>query len=145
MKNAYYILIIVLGTTLLSCDKFFIPENDTTISTFDEDESHYVGKNCMDCHHSAGEGEGWFTTAGSITGNTKSSLVELFLTGQSTPKHTIEVDKLGNFYTTEPIDFSEGFTVAIKDDNNNYKFMSTPITNGQCNLCHGSTTTVLNF
>jgi len=140
-------LVVLFFLTLLmtSCDKFFIPENDSEISKFSEDESHEFGNNCMDCHHSAGAGEGWFSLAGSVKGDNKKATIELLYDTLSEPIHKIEVDELGNFYTTNKIDFSTPYTVGVRKKNDGVRYMHSTITVGQCNLCHGATTEVLNI
>ncbi len=57
--------------------------------------------------------------------------------GTGTLKHTLQVDGLGNFYTTESIDFGTGLYPAVEGKNST-KYMSSSTRNGQCNSCHGS-------
>jgi hypothetical protein len=139
------IIVIALTVTIFqSCEK----ENgsETKISTFNADESHKVGKNCMVCHVAGESGEGWFTVAGTVFDSAFSStypnaLVHLYTGPNSTGtlKATIEVDGLGNFYTTEHIDLSNGlFPTVVGNVGSTY--MLGAITTGQCNLCHGATT-----
>ena len=50
---------------------------------------------------------------------------------------SVEIDQLGNLFTTAPIDFNNGITVDIINSSGSVvKVMSTIVTNGQCNLCH---------
>jgi len=145
INHIAFMLLFVTTTLISSCDKAFIPENETTISDFSEDESHYFGQNCMNCHHSAGPGEGWFSLAGSVGGNNNNAIIELFYDTTTPPIHQIEVDKKGNFYTTNKIDYHTPFTVGVRNKNNDIKYMESKITVGQCNLCHGATTSTLNI
>ena len=138
MKIATYILYSILFVSFAGCERFVLPENETSISKFTEDESHEFGKNCMDCHYSAGRGEGWFTLAGSVGGNANLASIELIDTVNGLVKN-IEVDKHHNFYTTEVIDFSTGLKVGIRSETGEIKYMNDHITVGQCNLCHGAT------
>lgn len=121
-------------------------ENETEISTYNSSESHRAGENCMNCHKSGGSGEGWFTVAGTVYDETKNATYPnatvRFTTGPDGTGDlikTVEVDRLGNFYTTESIDFGEGLYVLVEGDElTNY--MITKVTDGQCNSCHGSGT-----
>ncbi len=136
-------IIILISIIIFSCERLVRPENDRTISTFDEDESHHFGENCMDCHYSAGRGEGWFSVGGSVGGNTKQAIVELINSAGDIKK--VEVDQLGNFYTTESIDFTGGLKVGIREKSGEIEYMDDKIKTGQCNLCHGSITEALDI
>ncbi len=140
-----YMLLFVTATFVSSCDKAFIPENETTISNSSEDESHYFGQNCMECHHSAGHGEGWFTLAGSTKGNYYMATIELYYDTINPPVHKIEVDQKGNFYTTNEINYQTPYLVGLRNQNNDIKYMKSKISVGQCSLCHGATTSTLNI
>lgn len=138
------IITLVLGAfTMFSCTKIAPYENETNNSTFTEDESHYDGENCMDCHYSAGEGEGWFTIAGTARGNTENAIIELYNDTLLPSIKKIEVDTRGNFYTTDQLDFTNGYYVGTKNSAGDVNFMKSPIQVGQCNLCHGATTSSL--
>ena len=143
IKQIVYMLLFFTATLVSSCDKAFVPENETTISNSTKDESHHFGKNCMDCHHSAGPGEGWFTLAGSVSGSSNVTSIELFYDTIASANHKVEVDKKGNFYTTNEIDYSTPYFVGIRS-NNIIKYMKSKISVGQCSLCHGATTSTLN-
>lgn len=123
--------------------------NETKISSHNSSESHKAGKNCMNCHVSGGDGEGWFTAAGTVYNSTHSSVypgatVKLYTqaNGAGTLVATVEVDKEGNFYTTEDIGFSSGLFPVIVG-NSGTKHMASSTTTGQCNSCHGTSTDVL--
>jgi mono/diheme cytochrome c family protein len=131
---------------LHSCETEDAGENETKNSSHGSNESHNMGQNCMNCHQSGGSGEGWFTIAGtvydSIKTNTFSNATINFYSGLNASgdiKYTIQGDELGNFYTTQNIDFSNGLYVSVAGDKTT-KVMSSKITAGQCNSCHGSTT-----
>lgn len=54
--------------TLQSCEK---EDNEkgcgaTNISVKNQDESHNIGQNCMNCHKDLGEGKGFFYIAGIV-------------------------------------------------------------------------------
>ena len=52
---------------------------------------------------------------------------------------SINGDAKGNFYTTETIDFGSGLYPVLQGNNSTNK-MSSSITTGQCNSCHGVST-----
>ena len=144
MKLSYSVFsfIIVLIVALQACEKE--GGNETNISSFSSKKSHNMGQNCMNCHKNGGEGEGWFLAAGTVYDSLKvntypNATVKLFTgpNGTGTLKHTIQVDGLGNFYTTESIDFGSGLYPAVVGKNST-KYMSSTTGNGQCNSCHGS-------
>jgi cytochrome c553 len=134
----------------VSCEKENENENEggneTKTSTANSSESHNMGQNCMNCHKQGGQGEGWFTVAGTVydTSTTKvypGATIKLFTgpNGTGTLKYTLPVDKLGNFYTTNSVDFISGLYPAVTGSNAT-RYMSSTISNGQCNSCHGSST-----
>ncbi|NEW81466.1 MAG: hypothetical protein GZ094_03765 [Mariniphaga sp.] len=134
----------LLMIVLLSCGKE--GENEQKVSANGTSRSHHTGQNCMSCHSSNGSGEGWFTVAGSAYDNAKinayaNTTVNLYtgINGTGTLKYTIWGDAAGNFYTTENIDFGSGLYVSVKGIAGP-KYMTTAITTGQCNSCHGVTT-----
>ena len=93
----------------------------------------------MDCHYTEGGGaEGIFTAAGTIYGNTKNSNIELYNSETGALVRSIEVDKKGNGYTTEDINFGKGLKVGVRDGNGAIEFMDDKIYTGQCNSCHGT-------
>ena len=123
--------------------------SESKISTYNDTESHNMGQNCINCHTTGGDGEGIFQAAGTVYDSTLSvtlpnTTVYLYTEqgGNGTLKHTVEVDGLGNFYTTESIDFGDGLYPTIKGATTS-KHMSSPITSGQCNSCHGVSTSKL--
>lgn len=122
-------------------------ENETNISAMGSNKSHNMGQNCMNCHNSGGEGEGIFKVAGTVyneaqTGTFPNATIKLFTgpDGTGTLKYTIAVDGKGNFYTTQPIDFSAELYPAVSNGNNTI-YMGSSITSGQCNNCHTGTDT----
>ncbi len=136
MKRVSTLAFLILS--IVACQKYATPDIKTLISSHDEDESHNKGQNCMDCHYSAGNAEGIFTLAGSAYGNTNNGFFELYENQSNEPIMTIPIDRLGNAYTTEAIDFGNGLWVATRSSNGEVEFMDDRITSGQCNLCHGT-------
>jgi hypothetical protein len=135
-----------------SCSKFKLEDHETEISKFGDDESHYHGRICMDCHAAGGSGEGRFTVAGSIERNAGNSLIELYEYKDGQKLLSVEVDGRGNYFTTEPIDFSNGLVVAVRSPTGDVEWMDEneddhpdvgsngEIYSGSCNTCHGVTT-----
>lgn len=120
--------------------------NETKISSYNSDESHKAGQDCMICHISGGDGEGWFTVAGTVyesglTSVLPNATVKLFTETNGTGElvATIEVDEKGNFYTTKMIDFETGLYTLV-EGNTTTKNMNSSITSGKCNSCHGVST-----
>lgn len=141
--NGLLLLIIIVGFIIIaqSCEKE--NGNETKISSYEGDDSHKAGQNCMNCHKNGGSGEGWFKQAGTIYDELKTTTypnatVRLYTgpNGTGTLIQTIEVDANGNFYTTEGIDFGTGLYTSVQG-NTTTKNMVSLITNGQCNSCHG--------
>jgi len=121
---------------LIACSK---SKNYIKISEHGQGRSHNTGQNCMNCHYQEGPGAGWYSLAGSVSGNYQNHSIRVFDALSQDLLATVEVDLLGNFYTTESINFSNGTTVDIVDGQGQViKAMSTIVTNGQCNLCHNN-------
>lgn len=128
-----------------SCEKDE-DENEIKSSSYNSTKSHNEGQNCMSCHTSGGSGEGRFTIAGTVydaalNETFPNATVSLFTEpgGSGILKATIQVDKKGNFYTTENIDFKNGLYATV-EGNSNITYMNATVTNGQCNSCHGVST-----
>ena len=125
-------------------------EGHMEISHYDEDESHNHGMNCMQCHVQGGEAgdEGWFSVAGSVYDSTMTepypgATIRLYTEpdGGGELKATIAVDALGNFYTTENIDFGDtGLYPSLEGHSGEIEYMDIPAPKGACNSCHGMTT-----
>ncbi|MDA8979715.1 hypothetical protein N9G63_01605 [Chitinophagales bacterium] len=131
---ATYLILFFFFGWMFSCYK---PENETNISSSKEDESHKKGENCMNCHYREGPGEGWFSVAGSVYGNYTNASVNILDAESYDLIKRIEIDELGNLYTTENIDFQNGIRVEIINENGQVtNVMSTVVYTGQCNLCH---------
>lgn len=135
----------MISTLLLfeSCEKEEDEGNEEMISSYNETESHNMGQDCMICHKQGGDGEGWFVVAGTVYDSLKTSTypnstVKLFSgpNGTGNLVATIEVDGLGNFYSTNNIDFSSGLFTSVSG-NTATEHMNSSITTGNCNSCHG--------
>ena len=135
---------ILMVFILSGCDE---NENETVVSSNQGTDSHRMGENCMNCHKSGGEGEGWFVVAGTVYAANLADIqpdgfVKLYTgaNGSGTLKATIAVDGKGNFFTTNSIDFTGGLYTTVTSKSGNVSYMNSPVTNGKCNACHGSTT-----
>jgi len=144
MKNKALNLLMMASIMLIagqSCEK---EENEAKISSFNSNESHNMGENCMNCHKKGGDGEGIFTIAGTVydaaqTSTFPNATVKIY-TGSNASGSLVanlEVDKNGNFYTTKSIDFGNKL-YALVEGNNGPKYMQSGISSGACNSCHDS-------
>jgi len=139
------LIIFTLVFFIQSCnDDDEMGKNETKISSYNDDESHNTGQNCMNCHVQGGSGEGWFNVAGTVYDSTKTNVypnatVQFFTGPEGTGdlKYTIEVDGLGNFYTTEDIDFGDGLYTAVQGNSVTLSMIS-PLSMGECSSCHGN-------
>lgn len=153
LKASLFISFIFLTIVLIqSCTKESLNgsenenENSQSTSNNGTSKSHNMGQNCMNCHKQGGPGEGWFTVAGTaydnVTNNTYPNVTVKLYTGPNgtgTLMYTLSGDNLGNFYTTQNINFSGGLYPAVQGKTTTM-FMSTSIGTGQCNSCHGVST-----
>ncbi len=152
MKNIQtYLVFLFLGISMLlplnSCKK---NKNckESNNSEAGSDDSHNFGQNCMTCHYSEGKGEGCFNAAGSVynanfTVPLVSGTVKFYTgpNGTGALKYTIPIDAKGNFHRTDEFDYS-GLYPAIVTSNGT-KYMSSSLTSGACNSCHGNSTSSL--
>jgi cytochrome c553 len=151
MKNKLITMVLLTAlfggmVAIQGCEKES-EENETNISRYGDDDSHNMSQNCMNCHKSGGQGEGWFNAAGTVynaafTNVQPNGTVKLYTgpDGTGTLKYTIEVDAKGNFYTTEDINFGSGLYPSITGTSGDVQYMSTTTTIGACNSCHGVST-----
>ena len=143
MKTLKIIFSISIFSSILiftSCKK---NDQATNISAAGQTESHNMGKNCMECHKSGGNGKGTFQVAGTAYESTKTNTysnvtVKLFTqaNGGGTLRATINGDGNGNFFTTETVDFSGGVYPVVYGTSGSGKYMSSSISIGACNSCH---------
>lgn len=146
-RGLIFTFIVLMFSVLISCENEDDEngENKDMSSSFNENESHNAGQNCMACHKSGGQGEGWFTAAGTVYNASGAAVspnatVKIYTgpNGTGSLVKTIEVDGKGNFYTTSSIDFGTGLYVSVTGKSGSVSTMSSSITTGQCNSCHGS-------
>lgn len=146
LKKSFRVFSLLIIATFIfqSCEE---NENESLVSATNGTKSHNMGENCMSCHKSGGEGEGWFVVAGTVYNNKFSAVepngvVKLYtgVNGSGTLKGTIYVDGKGNFYTTNAIDFNGGLYPTVTGTSGSVSSMDSPVTGGQCNSCHGLST-----
>jgi hypothetical protein len=150
MNERKIILIIFLlfsASIFTACDDE--DGDEKKISYYDGKESHRAGEDCMNCHYNGGSGEYWFQIAGTVYDSTLTNTypgatVKLYSepSGGGELKNRIEVDALGNFYSTEQIDFGNGLYAVVEGDELS-KSMLSAITTGRCNSCHGNSQDVI--
>jgi hypothetical protein len=126
------------------CKKEDEGEAVTMSSHHNETLSHKNGDVCLSCHQTGGSGTGHFVVAGSVY---KADLVvpdvngTLFLWtrpgGTGSMIASVEVDGLGNFFTTASIMPSAGAYPQIKGSSGSFKSMPIVTTSANCNSCHG--------
>ena len=143
MNRKLFLLVALFAASMIafqSCDR---DENETKISSFTSNESHKAGENCMACHVSGGDGEGFFKVAGTVYNEQNTSVypgatIKLYDGPNSTGTlvASIQVDENGNFYSTEDIDFSSGLYPSVVGSNST-EHMPSATTTGACNSCHG--------
>lgn len=126
--------------------------NDVAISRNGGQSSHNTGQNCLSCHQSGNEYI--FSTAGSVyqQQNLTAPLPNVKILFHDGPNasgnliHSIEVDALGNFYTTDAITWGNGLYVSVEVPGKPItSSMSFTVNEGACGRCHDNkTVTVIN-
>ncbi len=106
-------------------------------------DSHEMGNNCMYCHQKYGGGPGLFTAAGTLYDLTTDqprtdAVVEIRSApaGEGDLLTAIEVDTLGNFYTTAPLPIPESELFVFVRGSTTSKEMPFPTSSLACNYCH---------
>lgn len=131
----------------LILSSFILQDDVTIVSKPDMKKSHEFGNDCMSCHKKGGKAKSVFTVSGSVLDEArakiyKNPVIQLYTErkGQGELVATLLGDALGNFYSTENIDFSIGlYPTLIGTDGvaEPIKHMARPIFSGSCNSCHG--------
>ena len=133
MRKVVSVLAMSILVFFIACEKTNLEKN---ISSFGDDESHYEGRNCMECHYPVGSGDGSFSAAGTLFGNHGDDIIRLYNALSGALVAEIEVDDLGNFYTTESIDFNNGITIEVETEDGEVEAMEREIYFGSCAVCH---------
>lgn len=106
--------------------------------------SHNLGQNCMQCHQAFGPGRGRFSAAGTLYDADGEPHPDGTIELRTAPAGAgelvlrIEVDGLGNFYTTEalPLPDMPLFPTLYSASADAMNFMPFPTRSGACNVCH---------
>lgn len=150
----------ILSIALISCEREGSGKcKETNISTATR-ASHNAGETCTKCHSLGEDGNGCFTIAGTAYKKDKSTplteaVMVLFnrdvndwakITGEV---KRIPIDKSGNFYTTESVDFVGKYPAIITKSGDTIPMSSPLSSTGSCNSCHsnkkGSTQPIYDF
>lgn len=114
-------------------------------SAHDQQRSHNLGLNCMQCHQAFGPGRGRFTVGLSVLGPDgkphPNAVLELFQAPPGPgvlPRYVLQGDALGNVFTTEalPLPDQALFAVVRSRDGKLRNQMPFPTASGACNQCH---------
>ena len=142
-KKITPIVIIILAFLAQSCSPEYGSVGNSVAGS---SKSHNMGQNCMNCHRPGGGEAPVWNVAGtvynqSLTSTNPNATVYLYTgpNGTGTLKYTINVDALGNFYTSSATDFTGGLYPSVAGSTSTNS-MSTPITTGACNSCHNTVT-----
>jgi nitrate/TMAO reductase-like tetraheme cytochrome c subunit len=137
MRKVFSILLIGFIAVLFACEKEDGEEVEGQSNV--SGTSHNTGRNCLSCHQ--------FTAAGSVynkalTTSYPGANVKLTLqaNGAGTVLGTFTVNKSGSFYTSSSINYGSGIYVSVTGNSGTAKYMTSAITTGACNSCHGSST-----
>jgi hypothetical protein len=133
---------------LYSC----VHTSETLVSSHGSMQSSSMSGNCMDCHKT-GFTKGAFQIAGTVftTGGSTNPNGTVYL--HSAPLDSnitdsiiavIEVDGVGNFYTTHQYGMLRGVYPSVTSSTGNKAFMKGPTSSGACNSCHGVTEAKIN-
>jgi hypothetical protein len=154
-KTSKYLAIIsVFALFLTSCGHEEEDSPDVAISSNGSKSSHNTGQNCLNCHQSGNEYI--FSTAGTVyqQQNLTAPLANVKIVFHDGPNasgnliYSIEVDALGNFYTTDAIAWENGLYVSVEVPGQAItSSMSFTVNEGACGRCHAidkNITTVIN-
>jgi hypothetical protein len=125
------------------------------VSRHDGETSHLMGENCMTCHQAHGPGKGLFSIGGTLRNSdgTLHANGTVYVTRtdptrlpegvaidelEIEPVLTVEADRLGNFYSTEPLPLPDEplFVIVERSDGAGRNFMPWPTLTAACNACH---------
>lgn len=155
MKKITYFTFLVFSTAVFfySCKHTVNNNTDLTdkeASKHGSNESKDMSDNCLSCHKSGGSGDGVYTLGGTVFKDDKKTkqangFIKLYSgpNGTGTLLKTIEVDAWGNFYSDANYNFSLPIYPSAETAAGVKKFMSTSISSGACNSCHGVSTDVI--
>lgn len=133
IRKLFAVLVFGMAIVLFACEEEEEVDGQSTLT----ETSHNTGKNCMGCHK--------FTAAGSVYNKSMSAafpgaVVKLTsqANGAGSVLGTFTVNKSGSFYTSNSINYGSGIYVSVTGSSGKVKHMSSAITTGACNSCHGT-------
>ncbi|WP_455219670.1 hypothetical protein [Kaarinaea lacus] len=145
-KNILMLLIVLLQLFLIiGCDSSEDDDDDgdSRISLHNTSISHRAGQACLNCHSVGSSNEYQFRTAGTVYNLTETAVypnttIYLYTSANAAGNlvATIEVDALGNFYTTQNIDWGNNGLYPVVESSQGMRFMLSPTSDGNCNGCH---------
>jgi hypothetical protein len=110
-----------------------------SVSHAGETLSHEPGTNCMGCHSRGGGALSWFTAAGTLLLKDGTVRTAGTVTLGGMQSHTVlEIDGLGNFFTTEDVGLPSDPVIPEVFDNATGKTTIMPFStpSAACNCCH---------
>lgn len=123
----------------------------TSKSSSANERSHNAGRACMSCHRAGGgeaAGEGKWTLAGTVYDEATNKILSGSTVDFYTGPHatgikllSLETDRSGNLYTNRKINFGNGIYPVVTSPNGNKAYMSSSISQGDCNSCHDNNNT----
>lgn len=142
LKLATPFIATIILLMIQSCTKTESEYGSTGGSVTGSSRSHNMGQDCMKCHKPGGGEAPVWNVAGTVynqalTSTNPNATINLYTgpNGTGTLKYSINVDALGNFYTSSTTDFTGGLYPSVTGSTATNS-MSTAITTGACNSCH---------
>ncbi len=146
---AFLTLVVFVFFLFISCDRKGNEkgENISITSSFSYNSSHNMGQDCFSCHKSGGQASEYaFQIAGTVYDSSRTNIypnaVVKFYTGPNATGNlvlTLEVDKLGNFFTTNAVDWGQGLYPSV-EGKGGVMHMPQATSQGSCNSCHNGNT-----
>jgi hypothetical protein len=131
-KQISVVVALLVFLLVVSCEK---GEDNMPLGS-----SHNAGRNCLSCHSTLKLAGTAYNKA--LTGAFAGAIIKVTsqANGQGTLLASLSSDNSGNFYTGASINFGTGVFVSAEGTGGTVKYMSSAITSGACNSCHGSST-----
>ena len=139
----------ILSIAFISCEREGSGKCDETNISTPTRASHNRGENCTRCHTLGEDGNGCFNLAGTAYKKDKSTpltdaVMVLFNRDENDwtkimgEIKRIPIDKSGNFYTTESVDFVGKYPAIITKSGDTISMSSPLSSTGSCNSCHSN-------
>ena len=146
-KNILKFLIVLLPLLLsLGCsssENDDDSDNNSKTSLHDTRDSHRPGQACLSCHNVGGSNDYQFRLAGTVynlieTAVYPNATIYLYTGANATGNlvATVDVDALGNFYTTQSINWGSNGLYPMVTSSQGARAMSMPTSDENCNDCH---------